>query len=105
MSKLNMLVEIIQTIKENFNLDATDLHILSIVGLAEEEGREVRVTDITRMQDIASPATLHYRVTKDLVDRHMLVLIPSTEDARVKLVKPGKKFKTLVNFLEKKFWS
>jgi len=105
MRKLIMLVEIIKTVEEKFNLDVTDLHILSIVGLAEEEGREVRVTDLTRMHNIASPATLHYRVTKDLVDRGMIVLEPSTEDARVKLVKTGKKFKTFANFLEKKFWS
>jgi uncharacterized protein (UPF0248 family) len=105
MKKLQMLTEIIQTIKEKYNLDVTDLQILTVVGLAEEEGREVRVTDITRMHDIASPATLHYRVTKDLVDRHMIIIEPSTEDARVKLVKTGKKFKSFTNFLEKKFWS
>ena len=65
----------------------------------------MRVTDLTRMRDIASPATLHYRVTKDLVDRYMIVLVPSQEDARVKLVKPGKKFNSVVKFLEKNFWS
>ncbi len=105
MKKLIMLVEILKTVKEKFELDETDLQILIVVGLAEEEGREIHVTDITRIYNIASPATLHYRVTKDLVKRHMVVITPSTEDARMKTVKPGKKFKTLVNFLEKNFWS
>lgn len=105
MKNLIMLVEIIKTVKEKFELDETDLQILTIVGLAHEEGREIHVTDITRMHDIASPATLHYRVTKDLVKRHMIAITPSTEDARMKLVKPGKKLKVLVNFLEKNFWS
>jgi hypothetical protein len=105
MKKLIMLVEIVKAIKEKFELDETDLRILTIVGLADEEKREIHVTDITRMHDIASPATLHYRITKDLVERHMIIITPSTEDARMKTVKPGKKFKTLVNFLEKNFWS
>lgn len=105
MKKLIMLVEIIKAVKEKFELDETDLQILIIVGLADEEGRELHVTDITRIHNIASPATLHYRVTKDLVKRHMIVIAPSTEDARMKTVKPGKKFKMLVNFLEKNFWS
>lgn len=104
MKKLIMLVKIIKTVKEKFELDEIDLQILIVVGLAEEEKREIHVTDITRIHDIASPATLHYRVTKDLVRRHMITIAPSTEDARMKIVKPGKKFKTLVNFLEKNFW-
>ena len=105
MKKLIMLVKIVKAIKEKFELDETDLRILTIVGLADEENRELHVTDITRMHDIASPATLHDRITKDLVERHMIIITPSTEDARMKTVKPGKKFKTLVNFLEKNFWS
>jgi uncharacterized protein (UPF0248 family) len=55
MKKLIMLVEIVKAIKEKFELDETDLRILTIVGLADEEKREIHVTDITRMHDIASP--------------------------------------------------
>ena len=46
---------------------------------------------------IASPSTLHYRVTKHLVDEKIFSIKINSEDKREKFVVKGKKFNDLLN--------
>lgn len=101
MSNISKLINNVEKIKAEFELDNTDLAILSVVSEKWDEGREVRVTDVTRKLNsgVGSPANVHFRLTKDLVDLGLVALQPSPEDARVKFVVRGKKFDTLDKYV------
>lgn len=80
-------------LREKFGLDETDLQILAVLMDKWAEGHPVRVTDVTTRwgKDIAAPASIHWRLNKDMVNQRYVRLLVSTEDARVKLVIPGRK--------------
>ena len=101
MSNLTKLMNDVEKIKTEFGLDNTDLAILSVVSEKWDENRNVRVTDVTRKLNggVGSPANVHFRLTKDLVDLRLVALTPNPEDAREKFVVKGKKFDVLDKFI------
>jgi hypothetical protein len=101
MSNISKLISKVENIKNNKGLDNTDLAILAVVSEKWDEGREVRVTDVTRKLNVGvgSPANVHFRLTKDLVDLKLVALLPNPEDARVKFVVKGKKFDALDKYI------
>lgn len=82
-------------------LDHTDILMLGVLSDCWNEGRDVRVTDMTLKfgKNFASPANIHYRLTKDLVKLQMVRLKTSKEDARVKFVIKGCKFDVMDKYL------
>ena len=98
MSKLGSLVQKLNVIEKELKLDLTDLQLLDYAEMHWNEGRDVRVTDFVRC-GAASPATVHYRIAKDLTDRKFVKLKPNPEDAREKLVLRGPKFTELEKYL------
>lgn len=101
MSNITQLANTIDTIKNKFNLDDIDIQILGVMSAKWDGGRDVRVTDLTLKfgKTVASPASIHYRLTKDLVDLKFIKLQQSEEDARVKFVVKGTKFDALEEYL------
>lgn len=101
MSYLTKLMNNVEKIKTEFGLDNTDLAILAIVSEKWEDNRSVRVTDVTRKLNsgVGSPANVHYRLTKDLVELKLVALTPNPEDAREKFVVKGKKFDKLDEYI------
>jgi hypothetical protein len=101
MSNVTHLANLIETVKDKFSLDDTDIQILGVMSEKWDEGRDVRVTDLTLKfgKSVASPANIHYRLTKDLVDLKLIKLQQSEEDARVKFVVKGTKFDALEEYL------
>lgn len=77
--------------RATFGLDETDLQIIGVLIDKWAQGRPVRVTDITIhwAKHIAAPASIHWRLNKDMVDQGLIQLITCTEDARVKRIVPG----------------
>jgi hypothetical protein len=101
MSNVTHLANLIETVKDKFSLDDTDIQILGVMSEKWDEGKDVRVTDLTLKfgKSVASPANIHYRLTKDLVDLKLIKLQQSGEDARVKFVVKGTKFDALEEYL------
>jgi hypothetical protein len=100
MTRLQKMVDVLDQIGDKFNLDVIDLRILAEAQRHWGEGKDVRVTDLVRVFSIASPATMHYRISKDLVRVGMLKLRSNPEDMREKLVEKGKRYGELHNFVE-----
>jgi hypothetical protein len=101
MSNTTRLAVIVDTVKGTFELDDIDIQILGLMSAKWGEGKDVRVTDLTLKfgKELASPANIHYRLTKDLVDMKLIKLLVSTEDARVKHIVKGSKFDALDEFI------
>lgn len=99
MSKLSNLVNTIGAIETEFGLDMMDLYLITAAKSRWDEGKPIRITDLVRDFKIASPATIHYRVTSDLVKKKMFTLKPNPEDMREKLITRGTKFTALEKFL------
>ena len=102
MKQIEKLASKITRLKEHYGLDEVDIQMLGLLSAKWAKNEDVRVTDLTLKYGkmIASPASIHYRITKDLVDRKMLKLKPSPDDARVKFVVSGKAFDSLENFIK-----
>jgi hypothetical protein len=100
MTRLQKMVDVLDNIENKFNLDVMDLRILAEAQSYWGAGRDLRVTDLVRVFSIASPATMHYRISKDLVRVGMLKLRPNPEDMREKLVEKGKRYEELHDFVE-----
>jgi len=100
MNRLEQLIGIIGVLEQKFYVDILDMRIMAEASKRWGENREVRVTDLTLMRDIASSATLHYRVTKSMVDDNIFTLRPNPDDMREKIVEPGPRYKQLIAFLE-----
>jgi hypothetical protein len=96
-SNVTRLATIVDSVKGEFGLDDTDIQILGLMAAKWGEGKDVRVTDLTLKfgKELASPANIHYRLTKDLVDLKLIKLETSEEDARVKHILKGVRFKAL----------
>lgn len=101
MKHIERLANKLIQVKDKYGLDELDVQMLGLLSYKWGKGEDVRVTDLTLKYGkmFASPANIHYRVTKDLVDRKMVRLKVSTEDARVKFVVKGKAFDALEKFL------
>jgi hypothetical protein len=102
MSNITKLANIIDAVKSKFELDDIDIQILGLMSAKWKEGKAVRVTDLTLKfgKELASPASIHYRLTKDLVDLKFIKLETSEEDARVKHIVKGVKFKALDAYIK-----
>jgi hypothetical protein len=102
MSNVAKLANIVDAVKGKFGLDDTDIQILGLMSAKWKEGKAVRVTDLTLKfgKELASPANIHYRLTKDLVELKLIKLETSEEDARVKHVVKGIRFKALDAFIK-----
>jgi hypothetical protein len=101
MTRLQKMVDVLDNIEAKFNLDVIDLRILAAAQSYWSEEKELRVTDLVRVFSIASPATMHYRISKDLVRIGMLKLRSNPDDMREKLVEKGRRYGELHNFVER----
>lgn len=99
MNALQKLVGTLDEVKNKFGLDVTDLKLIDAARSRWDENRDIRVTDFVRIVDSSSPATVHYRVSRDLVSKKIFQLKPNPEDAREKLVIKGSKYNSLIKFL------
>ena len=79
-----------------YSLDSVDLKIIAFAQDKWNKG-DVRVTDFLIEHVIASPSTLHYRVTKHLVDKKIFSIRGNSQDKREKFVVKGKRFDDLLN--------
>ena len=100
MSRLEQLTALMDIIETKFYVDLLDLRLMAKATEKWNDKREVRVTDLTLLRDLASSATLHYRVTKSLVDDGFFVLRSNPQDMREKLVEPGPEYVRMIKFLE-----
>ena len=94
MSNIEKLSNKLEKLKTKYTIDQTDIYILGLLSEKWDKGEDVRVTDLTLKfgKGVGSPANLHYRITKDLVNLQLVRLKSSEEDARVKFVVKGKQF-------------
>lgn len=94
MSNIEKLSNKLDRLKTKYTVDQTDIYILGLLSHKWGKGEDVRVTDLTLKfgKGVGSPANLHYRITKDLVNLQLVRLKSSDEDARVKFVVKGKQF-------------
>jgi hypothetical protein len=100
MTRLQKIVDVLDTIETKFSLDVMDLRIIAAAQEYWAADKEVRVTDLVRVFSIASPATMHYRISKDLVRMDIFKLRANPEDMREKLIEKGKKYEELNKFME-----
>ena len=101
MNPLQKLINTLDDVRDKFDLDLTDLKLIEAAQVRWDSGRDIRVTDFAKFDGIASPATVNYRVSRDLVQKRLFELKPNPEDAREKLVVKGTRYNTLIKFLEK----
>jgi hypothetical protein len=101
MSNISKLATKMNAVYAKYKLDHTDILMLGVLSDCWQESRDVRVTDMTLKfgKNFASPANIHYRLTKDLVKLQMVRLKTSKEDARVKFVVKGCKFDAMDKYL------
>jgi hypothetical protein len=100
MTRIQKIVDVLDAVHHKFSLDVTDLRTIAAAQEYWEKGKALRVTDLVREFSIASPATMHYRISRDLVKIGMFKLRPNPEDMRERLVEKGKKYEELHNFME-----
>jgi hypothetical protein len=102
MSSIIKLANTLDKLKEKYEIDEIDIKLLATLSGRWNVGREVRVTDLTIVlgKELGSPANLHYRITKALVDAKLIKLKVSKEDARVKHIVKGAQFDSMTKFLE-----
>jgi hypothetical protein len=102
MTSIIKLANTLDKLKEKYEIDEIDIKLLATLSGRWNVGREVRVTDLTIVlgKELGSPANLHYRITKALVDAKLIKLKVSKEDARVKHIVQGAQFYSLTKFLE-----
>ena len=101
MSSIIELANKLDKLKTKYEVDEVDIQLLATLASKWELGREVRVTDLTIVlgKEFGSPANLHYRITKALIDAKLIKLEVSTEDARVKHIIKGAQFDNMTKFL------
>ena len=101
MSSIIKLANKLEKLKDKYEIDEVDIQLLATLADKWESGREVRVTDLTIVlgKEFGSPANLHYRITKALIDAKLIKLKVSKEDARVKHIVKGAQFDNMNKFL------
>lgn len=102
MSSIIKLANKLDKLKTKYEIDEIDIQLLATLASKWELDREVRVTDLTIVlgKELGSPANLHYRITKALIDAKLIKLKVSKEDARVKHIVKGAQFDSMIKFLE-----
>jgi DNA-binding MarR family transcriptional regulator len=97
--KLGQLTAVIDFLESEYDLDLIDLRLLAVMQMRWEKDEPIRITDLVRDFKIASPATTHYRVSQDLVEKKMIKLRENPEDKRERLIEEGPEFKNIKKFL------
>lgn len=89
--KFNTLGKAVKKLQD-IGLDDIDIAILYQV----DNNEEIIVSDILlKCADVASPATLHSRLSKKLINAKLLQLKASKTDGRTKYVVKGSKFEAM----------
>lgn len=99
--KLEHLTAILSFLESEYELDVIDLHLLAAMQMHWDKKEPIRMTDLIRNYNIASPATIHYRVSQELVAKKMIKFKENPDDRRERLIVEGPDFKDLVKFLGK----
>lgn len=99
--KLQHLTAVLDFLESEYDLDLIDLRLLGAMQNCWDKNEVIRITDLVRDYKIASPATVHNRVAKLLVEKKMVKLKKNPEDKREWLIAEGSDFKDIVNFLGK----
>ena len=101
MSNIITLANTLDKLKTKYEIDEIDIKLLATLASKWNDNREVRVTDLTLTlgKELGSPANLHYRITKALIDAKLIKLEISKEDARVKFIVKGAQFDNMNKFL------
>lgn len=99
--KLHQLSAVLSFLESEYELDVIDLHLLSVMQMNWDNGKPIRITELIRDYTIASPATIHKRVSQELVAKKMIKFKENPEDRRERFIVEGPDFKNLVKFLGK----
>jgi DNA-binding MarR family transcriptional regulator len=74
-------------LQKKHKLDSKACQILRVATLAYLEGNSLRVLDLMKRNDIASPATIH-TLLKDLREKGLLTVADGESDGRIKYLIP-----------------
>ena len=99
--KLQQLTTTLDFLESEYKLDLIDLRLLSAMQMNWDSDKPIRTTELIRDYTIASPATIHKRVSQELVAKKMIKLKENVEDRRERLIVEGPNFKELIKFLGK----
>lgn len=99
--KLQHLTAVLSFLESEYELDVIDLHLLSAMQENWGKNKSIRITDLVRDHKIASPATIHKRVSEELVAKKMIKFKENPDDRRERLIVEGPDFKDIVKFLGK----
>ena len=97
--KLQHLTAVLHFIESEYELDIIDLHLLSAMQMHWDKNKDIRITDLIRDYKIASPATVHKRVSEELTAKKMIKLKENPDDKRERLIVEGPEFKGFIKFL------
>ena len=97
--KLGQILAVIDFLESEHDLDIIDLRLLAAMQMRWDKEEPIRITDLVRDFKIASPATVHNRVSNYLVKKKMIKLIENPEDRRERLIEEGPEFKDVKKFL------
>ena len=99
--KLQHLTALLDFLELEYELDLIDLRLLAAMQHSWDKNEVIRITDLVRDYKIASPATIHNRITKELVKKKMVKLKENPDDKREWLIIEGSDFKEVTKFLGK----
>lgn len=99
--KLQHLTAVLDFLESEYELDLIDLRLLAAMQMHWDKDKDIRITDLVRDYKIASPATIHKRVSEELTKKKMIKLKENPDDKRERLIIEGSDFKEIVKFLGK----
>jgi hypothetical protein len=99
--KLQQLTATLDSLESEYELDVIDLRLLSVMQHCWDKGKDIRITDLVRNYKIASPATIHKRVSEELVAKKMIKLKENPKDKRERLIVENSEFKNVIKFIGK----
>lgn len=99
--KLQHLTAVLSFLESEYELDVIDLHLLAAIQMHWDKNKPIRITELIRDYTIASPATIHKRVSQELVAKKMIKLKENPEDKRERFIVEGPDFKDFAKFLGK----
>lgn len=97
--KLGHMLAVIDFLELEHDLDMIDLRLLAAMQIRWDKNEPIRTTDLIRDFRIASPATIHTRLSKHLVKNKMIKMVENPEDKRERLIEEGPEFKNVKKFL------
>ena len=97
MMKQDIQFDKLLTLTKKYKLNLVDLKLISYANTCWNNGDSIRVTDLMKQHEIASPSTIHSRVTEHLIGKDLFVITKNPQDAREKFVVKGQMFKTLLD--------